>query len=156
MRTLMKVLVASVALAGLAGCASYDYGYAYERPYYGYDYGYAPYYYDYGYPYYGPAYYYGGPTVGFNFSFRDHDRFDHRGPFDRHERAAGRTFNRDHANFATRQQAPRPARVNQPGNQPRAGRLTHQRAPTARAPTQRAQQVPGERRPAQATMRAEQ
>ena len=86
MRTLMKVLVASVALAGLAGCASYDYGYAYERPYYGYDYGYAPYYYDYGYPYYGPAYYYGGPTVGFDFRFRDRDRFDHRGRFDRHER----------------------------------------------------------------------
>ena len=154
MRTLMKALLASAALAGLAGCASYDYGYAYEQPYYGY--GYGPYYYDYGYPYYGPAYYYGGPTVGFDFRFRDRDRFDHRGRFDRHERAAGRTLDRDRAHFATRQQAPHPARVNQPSNQPRAGSLARQRASTARATAPRAPQVPGERRPAPATMRAEQ
>ena len=97
MKTLIKRLLAGVALAGLAGCASYDYGYAYGQPYYyGYDsgpyygyngpyYGYdnGPYYYDY------PGYYYGAPAVGFSlgYSDRDHRSYDRHwnGSYDRND-----------------------------------------------------------------------
>ena len=106
MKTLIKTLLAGIAAAGLAGCASYDYGYAYGQPYdgyYGYDggpyYGYnrpydsynGPYYgYDNGSYYYGyPGYYYGAPAVGFSlgYSDRDHRGYDHQsnGRYDRNE-----------------------------------------------------------------------
>jgi hypothetical protein len=79
MNTLLKLLLAAIAIGGvLTGCATYDgygysepysYGYGYSQPYDGY--GYGPYYYDYG-PYYGgPGYYAGPPAVGFDFRFRD-------------------------------------------------------------------------------------
>lgn len=106
MNTLIRTLFAGVALAGLAGCASYDYGYAYGQPsygYYGYDsgpyYGYNGPYYGYNGPYYGydngpyyydyPGYYYGAPAVGFSlgYSDRDHRRYDHHwsGRYDRND-----------------------------------------------------------------------
>jgi len=78
MRTLMKCSVVAAAVAALAGCATYPYGYrgyGYDQPYsYGDDsgqyaygpYAYRPYYY--GYPSY-PQYYYGAPAVGLSFGF---------------------------------------------------------------------------------------
>jgi hypothetical protein len=70
-----KSILAALALTGsLAGCATYDSGYAYSSPYtygYGYDYGYSsPYYYD----YWGPGYYVAPPALSFGFSYRDNDR----------------------------------------------------------------------------------
>lgn len=114
MKTLIRTLLAGVALTGLAGCASYDYGYAYGQPttygYYGYDsrpyYDYNGPYYGYNAPYYGyngpnygyangpsyydyPGYYYGAPAVGFSlgYSNRDHGSYDHRwnGRYDRND-----------------------------------------------------------------------
>ena len=161
MRTPMKGALAAIALTALlAGCASYDYGYAYDQPYYGYRYGYdyGPYYYDYG-PYpYGPAYYYGAPSVGFNLGFRDfdHRHFDRHDRYDRHDRSDRRGFNRGRGNVSAQQQAnTRPARVNRTGNQQqRSGTATHRRVPPA-APPQRMQRD-GNRHAAQPTMRAEQ
>jgi hypothetical protein len=78
-----KWLALVAACGGLSACATYDYGYpssyyGYSAPYYGYSYDYGPTYYDYGYaPYYygwGPSYYV-GPSVGFDFRYRDRDRF---------------------------------------------------------------------------------
>jgi len=80
MKSLVRSALAAVAAGvALAGCATYDYGYA--QPYngysYGYDYGYGngpyayddgPYYYD-----YGPSGYV-APSIGFGFTYRDHDR----------------------------------------------------------------------------------
>ncbi len=79
MAALKSLAVAATAAGLLSACATYDYGYS--RPYYGYDYGpsyyydygrygygYSPYYYD-----YAPGYYYGGPSVGFDFTYRDRD-----------------------------------------------------------------------------------
>jgi len=74
MSTLMKWL-AVAAVAALAGCATYPYGYSgygYDRPYDdGYrsgPYAYGPYGYGYpSYPYY--PYYYGAPAVGLSFGF---------------------------------------------------------------------------------------
>ena len=70
MRTLMKWSAVAAAVAALAGCATYPYGYngyGYDRPYY-YVYDSAPGPYYYGYPAYGP-YYYGPPAVGLSFGF---------------------------------------------------------------------------------------
>ena len=90
MKTMLKCLLAGAALAGLAGCASYDYGYAYGQPYYGYS-GYDQPYYGYNGPYYGydngpyyydyPGYYSGAPAVGFSLGFSGHDGHD----YDRHD-----------------------------------------------------------------------
>jgi hypothetical protein len=70
MRTLIKWSAVAAALAALAGCATYPYGYngyGYDRPYrYGYESAPGPYYY--GYPSYVP-YYYGAPAVGLSFGF---------------------------------------------------------------------------------------
>ena len=73
MNCLVKSLVAATAFAGaLAGCATYDsgyasYGYGYPQTYYyGYDYG--PYYGSYYYPY---GYYASPPVVGFDFNYSD-------------------------------------------------------------------------------------
>ena len=86
MLRLAKWLAVVAACGGLSACATYDYGYpssyyyGYSAPYYGYSYDYGPSYYDYGYaPYYygwGPSYYV-GPSVGFDFRYRNRDR--HRG-----------------------------------------------------------------------------
>jgi hypothetical protein len=86
MKTLIKCLLAGTALAGLAGCASYDYGSAYGQPYDYYGYNSTPYYYgngpyyDYGANYYGgyPGYYYGTPGVGLSFGYSNRD-YDYRG-----------------------------------------------------------------------------
>jgi len=100
MKTLIKCLLAGAALASLAGCASYDYGYAYGQPYvyYGYDNG--PYYYgngSYYTPYYDggyPGYYYGTPGVGLSFGYsnRDYDHYDHGRDY---RRNGGRNDGRD-------------------------------------------------------------
>jgi hypothetical protein len=161
MRTSIRALLAAIAVVGLAGCASYDYGYgyAYDQPYYGYyGYDYGPYYYDNPYAY-GPTYYYGAPSIGFNLGFRDGDR---RGRYSRYDRYRGRN-RRDHRNFgrsrasvAQHSATPRPAGVNQASNHfnrtPRAANVTRHRVPAA-PPAQRAQT---HRRAAQSTMRAEQ
>jgi len=113
MKTLIRTVLAGIAIAGLAGCASYDYGYAYGQPsygyygdgsgpYYGYNqpyYGYNGPYYGYNGPYYGydngpyyydyPGYYYGAPAVGFSlgYSDREHRGYDHHssGRYDRND-----------------------------------------------------------------------
>ena len=86
----LAMLAAAAFAALLSGCATYDYGYSgpyygYSEPYvYGYTEPYAYRYYDYGpywySPYYGwnTGYYAGPPVVGFDFRYRDHDRYVHR------------------------------------------------------------------------------
>ena len=108
MKTLIKCLLAGTALAGLAGCASYDYGYAYGQPYgyYGYDngpyaYGNGPYY-DYNPYYYGgyPGYYYGTPGVGLSFGYSDrgydHDGRDYRRDWGHNDSRDGNWRGREH------------------------------------------------------------
>jgi len=86
----LAIVAATVSVALLSGCATYDYGYSapyysYSEPYvygyaepYGYRYyDYAPYWYS---PYYGwgSGYYAAPPVVGFDFRYRDRDRYEHR------------------------------------------------------------------------------
>jgi len=155
MKSTIKAMFAAVAVTGLlGGCATYDYGYAYDQPYYGYSYG-QPYYgYGYGPSYYDDGaypYYYGAPSIGFDFRYRNHDRryrsdrgnFDHR---DRHFAQHRDSGGRQHANAGgTRPSHARP--------HPRANTMARNPVPVAPAP-QRASS--GSRRAAQSTMRAEQ
>lgn len=101
MKTLSKSILAAIAATGLlAGCASYDYGYAYSPPYaYGYDYG--PYYYDYGYGpyYYGPSYYV-GPSVGLGFTYRDRD-YAHGYRYDRNRRGHATNYAHNYQRHGT-------------------------------------------------------
>ena len=162
MRTPIKGALAAVVLTGLlAGCASYDYGYAYDRPYYGYGYDrpyygygydYGPYYYGYG-PYaYGPGYYYGAPSVGFKLGFRDFDRRDRydRRDYGRRDRAVRRGSDRaqQHTNS-------KPARGSRTASQQQRSDTTARHRVPAAPPAQRTQAA-GNRRAAQATLRAEQ
>ena len=161
MRASIRALLAAIAVVGLAGCASYDYGYgyAYDQPYYGYyGYDYGPYYYDNPYAY-GPTYYYGAPSIGFDLGFRDGDRHGRYSRYDGYRgrnRGDQRNFDRSRASVAQHSGTPRSARVNQASNHfsrtPRASNVTRHRVPAA-APAQRAQT---HRRAAQSTVRAEQ
>jgi hypothetical protein len=80
MNTVVRSALAAIAASvTLAACATYDYGpgYTYGQPYRGYNYGYygydnGPYTYEYSPYYYGPSYV--GPSVGFDFTYRDRDR----------------------------------------------------------------------------------
>ena len=91
MKSIVRSALAAVAAGvALAGCASYDYGsgYTYAQPYNGYNYGYygydsGPYSYDYGPYYYGPSGYV-GPSVGFDFTYRDRDRGNYDRNYNRH------------------------------------------------------------------------
>jgi hypothetical protein len=86
MKSLVRSALAAVAVT-LAGCATYDYGsgYTYPQPYNGYNYGYdnGPYSYDDSPYYYGPSDYV-APSVGFGFTYRDHDRGNYDRNYNRH------------------------------------------------------------------------
>lgn len=153
MSKFLKRLFAVTLVAGLAGCATYDYGYPgysyapYYNPY-GYDGG--PYYYGYGYPYYGPAYYYGygAPSVGFSFGYHDHDRHYH------HDRYAYADHGGYHGSYASNTVRPRSRTdgvVHSVGSGPHT--VAHARAPATR-PAQR--EAAGHRRAVPPTMHAEQ
>jgi hypothetical protein len=84
MKSLVRSALAAVAVT-LAGCATYDYGsgYTYPQPYNGYNYDNGPYSYDDSPYYYGPSDYV-APSVGFGFTYRDHDRGNYDRNYNRH------------------------------------------------------------------------
>jgi len=149
-----KWLAVAAACGVLSACATYDYGYpssyyGYSAPYYGYSYDYGPSYYDYGYaPYYygwGPSYYV-GPSVGFDFRYRDRDR--HRGER-RH------TGSRNDDRRVSRNATTTAPTVQRRGVTTQSSRGQLPAAPVARAQGGRAER-PANRTEPRATLRAEQ
>ena len=158
MLRLAQWLTVAAACGVLSACATYDYGYpssyyygysapyyGYSAPYYGYSYDYGPSYYDYGYaPYYygwGPSYYV-GPSVGFDFRYRD--RNGHRS-----ERRHTGSRSGDH------QRVSRNATTTAPTGQRRDVTQSSRRVPAARAQGSRAER-PASRSEQRSTLRAEQ
>lgn len=146
------------AIAGLAGCATYDYGYpGYSYGPYGNPYGYAtgPYDYGYGYPYYGPTYYgptyyygYGAPSVGFSFGYHDDGHYYRH---DRYARTDHGSYHGSHASYTSGPRSRTGGVAHPVGDGPHA--VAHGLAPATR-PAQR--EAAGQRRAVPSTMHAEQ